>query len=161
MFSWRKTLWRAAALAAAGSAVGLVHNRFSPEGIGLREHPLQATAQLDGSSFLNLDEARAKWEAGVAFLDARAEDFYLAGHIRRALSLPISDFESAFARVEGEFPPKEQELVCYCSGFGCEESVELAQRLIERGYARVFVYLGGWPEWSEAGLPVDAVEAPE
>lgn len=158
MFSWKKTVARAAALAACGAAVGLLHNQVSPRGIALTRHPLQAVAGLAETSFLNLGQARAKWEAGVPFLDARAEDFYLLGHIRGALSLPVSDFEAAFAGVKESLPAKEEELVCYCSGFGCEESVELAGKLISLGYSRVFVYLGGWPEWSEAGLPSEGLE---
>lgn len=160
MVPFRQILLRTAVLVLAAATAGLVWNRNCPNrwcdrGIRLNEHPLQAAAQLDDSRFINLEQARAKHEAGVAFVDARAEDFYLLGHIRGAISLPVSDFEAAFAAREKDIPGKDQELVCYCSGFGCEESVELAHELLRRGYARVFVYLGGWPEWSEAGLPLD------
>jgi rhodanese-related sulfurtransferase len=161
MASLPPILLRAAVLVLAAATTGLVWNRNCPNrwcdrGVKLNQHPLQAAAGLDPSHFIDLGQARARHQAGVMFVDARAEDFYLIGHIEGALSLPVADFETAFAAREKDLPEKDQELVCYCSGFGCEESVELAQKLLERGYSRVLVYLGGWPEWSEAGLPVES-----
>jgi 3-mercaptopyruvate sulfurtransferase SseA len=31
----------------------------------------------------------------------------------------------------------------------------LAQQLIFKGYKRVFVLLGGWKAWSDAGYPIE------
>jgi len=162
MVPFRQVLLRATVLALAAATAGLVWNRNCPHrwcdrGIRLNEHPLQAVAHLDESQFITLEQARAKHQAAIAFIDARAEDFYALGHIRGAISLPVSDFQTAFAAREKDLSGKDQELICYCSGFGCEESVELAQELLKRGYTRVLVYLGGWPEWSEAGLPAEGI----
>ena len=77
----------------------------------------------------------------------------MLGHIRGAVSLPVTDFETLLPEKRRELPSPDEEIVCYCSGYGCEESVELADKLKASGYRHVFVYLGGWPEWSEAQLP--------
>lgn len=153
---WR-TLLRAGALVSLAVVMGLLHNLvISPEGIGLTQNPLQAVSGLHETHFIELEEAKAKWGEGVPFIDARAEEFYtFEGHIRGAISLPYVDFEETYPLIEAELPPKEQEVVCYCSGFGCEESAELAKLLMARGYRRVLIYEGGWPEWVEAGLPVE------
>lgn len=160
MFSWARTVLGAAAIVGCAIAVGLFHNHISPEGIGLTQHPLEAVSALDSSRFLTtLEETEAKWRAGVTFVDARAEDFYLyEGHIPGAISLPVLDFDTAFPKVKDQLPSPDEEIVCYCSGYGCEESTELAKKLAEEGYRRVYVYTGGWPEWSEAGLPFETAE---
>lgn len=153
----KMTILRAAALVLVSIAMGLLHNYVvSSEGIRVEQNPLQAVSGLEEARFIELEEAEAKWKQGVLFVDARAEEFFTyEGHIKGALSLPYLQFEDVFPRVQSELPPGERELVCYCSGFGCEESVELAKLLHNKGYARVLVYEGGWPEWLDAGLPVE------
>jgi len=157
MFSWRMTVLRALLLVGGSLIMGLVHNYvFSRQGIEIGQSPLQADSGLDEARFIDLREAHAKWKADAIFIDARAEDFYIAeGHIKKAVSLPNKDFETAFARAERRLPSKDHELVIYCSGFGCEDSPELAKKLIGRGYGHVFVYEGGYPEWNDAGLPIE------
>ena len=160
MSGWGKTLLGAGAIVACAIAVGLVHNRISPEGIGLRQHPLQAVSDLEPTWFLDTPEAKKKWDEGVTFVDARAEDFYqYGGHIAGAISLPVMEFDAVFPQVKERLPSPDEEIVCYCSGFGCEESIELARKLAEKGYRLAYVYEGGWPEWSEAGLPSEVEEA--
>lgn len=158
----RGTLLRAAALVGASVLMGLVHNYvFSHEGIELSRSPLQAVSGLEEARFIGREEAKAKWDRDVTFVDARAEEFYrYEGHIEGALSLPYEDFETAYQRVGGRLPGKDREIVCYCSGYGCEESAEVAKLLMARGYGRVFVYEGGWPDWREAGLPVELPPEP-
>jgi rhodanese-related sulfurtransferase len=142
--------------------MGLLHNYVvSSNGIRVEQNPLQAVSGLEVDRFLELAEAEAKWKQGVTFVDARAEEFFIyEGHIEGALSLPYIQFEEVFPLIQNELPPKDGELVCYCSGFGCEESVELAKLLHSKGYRRVFIYEGGWPEWLDAGLPVVVPEEP-
>ncbi len=157
---WGRTVLGSLAIVASAVAVGFVHSGISPEGIGLTQHPLEAVSELDSSRFLNsLEETKAKWEAGIAFIDACAEDFYLyEGHIPEAISLPVMEFDTVFPKVKDKLPPLDDEIVCYCSGYGCEESTELARKLMEEGYRVVYVYTGGWPEWTEAGLPTEVSE---
>lgn len=154
MSYWGRLFLGALGIVACGTVMGLVHNHVSAEGIGLTQHPLQAVSDLEESWFLDTSAAKRKWDEGVTFVDARAEDFYLyEGHIAGAISLPVLEFDSVFPLVKDRLPAPEDEIVCYCSGFGCEESTELARRLTEAGYRFVYVYKGGWPEWSEAELP--------
>lgn len=156
MFSWKSTVLRSLILVGISLAVGLVHNyAFSQQGIRLGQSPLQAVSGLAEALFIDLTAAHDKWKAGAIFVDAREEVFYLyEGHIEKSVSLPNKDFEAAFARSGELLSPKDRELVIYCSGFGCEDSAELAKMLMDKGYSYVFVYEGGWPEWSDAGLPI-------
>jgi rhodanese-related sulfurtransferase len=163
MTPWRERSVKIALLVAASVGMGIFHNYVvSHEGIRLVQNPLQAVSGLEENWFIELEEAGEKWNKGATFIDARAEDFYTyEGHIKGAISLPYEDFESAFDRVRESLPPPEKDLVCYCSGYGCEESAEVAKMLNIKGYRRVFVYEGGWPEWSEAGYPVEMPSSSE
>lgn len=156
MFSWKVTVARCLLLMGGSVVMGLIHNHvFSQQGIELGRSPLVAVSGVDEVRFIDLKEAEIQWKADATFVDARPEEFYLAeGHIKNALSLPNQDFETAFSRAQ-EFLPRQESLVIYCSGYGCEDSAELAGKLMGKGYLNVFVYEGGWPEWSEAGLPVE------
>ena len=160
MFFWRTILLRAIALVAVSVVVGAFYNSVvSRDGIGLYQSPLQAASGMEEARFIGLEGAEERWKRGAVFIDARQQDFYThEGHIKGAVSLPFEDFDAGFARVKDRLPSKDAELVCYCSGYGCEESAEIAKLLIEHGYRRVLVYEGGWPEWTEAGLPVEMPE---
>jgi rhodanese-related sulfurtransferase len=154
MSVWGRTVLGALGIVACAAAVGTVHNHVSGEGIGFAQHPVQAVSNMEASWFLDTPAAKKKWDEGVTFVDARATDLYLyEGHIAGAISLPVLEFDSVFPLVKDRLPSPDEEIVCYCSGFGCEESTELARRLTEAGYRSVYVYEGGWPEWSEANLP--------
>lgn len=156
MSDWVRTIVGALGIMAGATLVGLVHNYVSAEGIGLAEHPLRAVSGMEESWFVDTPGAKAKWDEGVTFVDARAKDFYLyEGHIAGAISIPVLEFDSVFPEVKDRLPSFDEEIVSYCSGFGCEESLELARKLREAGYRRVYVYEGGWPEWSEAELPAE------
>ena len=50
---------------------------------------------------------------------------------------------------------KDAFLVLYCSGFDCHDSKTLGDKLIQAGFRQVFVFEGGFPEWRDAGYPVD------
>lgn len=93
--------------------------------------------------------------AGAALLlDARNLDLYQQEHLPAARSLPWGEIESRLEafRKEVSF---QHPLIAYCSGYGCEDSFLLAQRLIAAGYKDVRVFEGGLPEWLDAGLPVE------
>jgi 3-mercaptopyruvate sulfurtransferase SseA len=49
-------------------------------------------------------------------------------------------------------------LVLYCSGYGCPDSFDLGIILLAEGYRDVRVFEGGFPEWADAGLPVERGE---
>jgi rhodanese-related sulfurtransferase len=101
-------------------------------------------------------EAQRLFEEGhVLFVDARASDDFARGHIPGAISLPIGEFE---ADIKGfrQAHALTQPIVTYCSGRLCQDSHELAQRLMEQGYTDVKVFIDGFPGWEAEGYPVEA-----
>lgn len=93
-------------------------------------------------------------QAGAVLVDARDGIPYAEGHLPGALSLPLGEVD---ARLDGfrRQVAVGQPLVIYCNGYGCPDSFDLGVRLLKEGYRDVRVFEGGFPEWRDAGLPVE------
>jgi len=100
-------------------------------------------------------EALRLFEEGRAlFVDARASEDFGRGHIPGAISLPIGEFEALIAAFR-QTHALTQPIVTYCSGRLCHDSHDLAQRLLDRGYTDVMVFVDGFPGWEAEGYPVE------
>jgi rhodanese-related sulfurtransferase len=106
-------------------------------------------------STINLEEARTLYETkGAIFIDARHEFDFRRGHIKSALSIPLSEFDSRLQSVK--VLPKDKVIIVYCDGSECNSSIELAAKLYENGFGGVRFFLGGWQEWSNSKLPTES-----
>lgn len=101
-----------------------------------------------------LAEVRELAAAGALLIDARESALYAEGRLPGALSLPLGEVEALLPEFRRKVDPSRT-LVLYCSGYGCPDSFDLGLRLIAEGYGDVRVFEGGFPEWRDAGLPVD------
>jgi len=151
----------------ASSVVGLVYNAVYPKGIPLvrkkvevgdtlvtRPNDQQPDTHLV-SKVLSLAEAYEYHGSGQAvFLDARARTDFEDKRIAGAVSLPESDFDEAYLRAAQFLTPRTH-IIVYCQGRECDESMIVQERLVEMGYSRVDVFLGGMPEWLDAGYPTE------
>ena len=88
------------------------------------------------------------------FLDARDAGDYEKGHIPGAIRLTNVEAQNEPERMKG-LPLQGKPTIVYCEGGTCEASLELARYLIESGWKKVLVYMGGFPEWNAAGNPVE------
>lgn len=117
--------------------------------------PTFSSAENSQIAPAGLLQVRELYEKDLAlFVDARETPAFDAAHIRKAVSLPVSEFE----RKQPEFRKKHDlstRLVVYCSGYGCHDSRLLSEKLYNTGYHDILVFEGGLPEWKEAGLPVE------
>lgn len=88
----------------------------------------------------------------VVFVDARKEEEHVKGHIPNSQNIDIHKFEEDMdfqrATVPKIYSFISKPIVVYCGGGACELSHELANKLKEFGAKRVFIYLGGWNEYS-------------
>lgn len=102
---------------------------------------------------IDLGQAMENFESGSAvFVDAREEAFYSLGHIPKALNLPRSEFAKAYPGFASQ-AAKTAALILYCSERECQDGLIVAKALLGLGFSDVRVFLGGWQEWKEAGLP--------
>jgi cytochrome c oxidase cbb3-type subunit 3/ubiquinol-cytochrome c reductase cytochrome c subunit len=97
----------------------------------------------------HLDVVKAQLDRGarMALLDARAPSDYIGEHIADAVSVPFYDPDFYAPQL-----PKDAWLVCYCS---CPhaESGQLAQKLLQLGFAKVTVLDEGLRVWKAKGYP--------
>jgi rhodanese-related sulfurtransferase/DNA-binding MarR family transcriptional regulator len=105
-----------------------------------------------GLDIVTRAELNRRIKAGdVIVLDVRPEVEYSAGHITGAVSLPVKDLAKRLRNL-----PKGADVVAYCRGPYCVFADDAVRALGRRGY-RAFRLEDGYPEWAQAGLPVEAL----
>jgi rhodanese-related sulfurtransferase len=175
-------------LGAVGVLVALGANALSPHGLKLTRnyspgnalagHSLVAPTngsppsanlekQLRAEGLQLADSAEAahlftdpRREQGlVLFVDARDDQHYRAGHIPGAIQLDHYHPENYLAAVLPASQAAEQ-IVVYCKGGSCEDSEQTAIFLRDAGVPkeRLFVYPGGFDEWSARHMPIETGE---
>jgi rhodanese-related sulfurtransferase/DNA-binding transcriptional ArsR family regulator len=92
--------------------------------------------------------ARRIKDGQVTVLDVRPEDEFAAGHLPRAVNIPLRELPRRLRDL-----PKNREVVAYCRGPYCVLAFEAAALLRKHGFD-VRRLEGGYPEWEAAGLPV-------
>ena len=85
----------------------------------------------------------------VVVLDVRPNEEYVAGHIAGAVSLPLAQLRRRLADL-----PAHRRIVAYCRGPYCVLAAEAVRLLRQRGFDAVRL-ADGYPEWRDAGLPVE------
>jgi rhodanese-related sulfurtransferase len=128
---------------------GLTWNALSGRGFALGRSVLVQA----GDELVEVRAAKTLLDRGALFLDARPRDFWRMSRIPGALPLPEEEFDSAFQELEPRIR-RASAVVVYCSGYGCEASLDVARKLRERGIA-AGVLDEGLPAWEDAALPLD------
>jgi rhodanese-related sulfurtransferase len=54
--------------------------------------------------------------------------------------------------------PKGEEIIVYCGGPKCPQSLQAAQKLTDLGYTNVSAYEGGLEAWKNAGNKIERLE---
>jgi len=120
---------------------------------------------LPGAQIISATEAKALIAKGVPVYDVRVEEEYHTAHVPGALSVPYKEGsakEVGFDQADDQFAlnklPKDKNapFMMYCDGTICWKSYKSAVMAIEAGWKNVYWFRGGFPEWKEAGLPVES-----
>jgi ArsR family transcriptional regulator len=105
--------------------------------------------ERDAIEAVSREELAARVKAGlVTVLDVRPEDEYAAGHLPRAINIPLRELSRRLRQL-----PKSREIVAYCRGPYCVLAFEAVAFLRKRGW-KARRLEDGFPEWKAAGLPV-------
>ena len=102
---------------------------------------------------ITLEQAYKLYNTGVIFIDARDESDFLAGHITNAINIPFDDYDNHMQKLKQL--SKKKPMVIYCAGTDCDLSHLLANLLFEQGFKQVYVFFGGWIEWTNANYPIE------
>lgn len=184
IFPFGKTAKQACFLFLFSFLFAILFNLFYSDGIELKVKPPKAL-RVDFHKAASVASSYAGWGAGPTpsvsedpeedriprvsligakirfdhkssiFLDARKFDEYKEGHIPGAIDFFADEFDKFAPQVLPQLPDKNQEIIAYCHGSGCELSILLAKKLVEQGYTNVKVFFGGWPQWKKAAYPID------
>jgi len=150
--NWKHTIITAAIIVAVACVFALATNAARSDGIPLIRPEIVASDA--NGPIISLARAKELYDRGVPFIDSRSPQEYRAGHIRNARLLFYSHVEEDWELVMAGIALAD-EVAVYCSGEGCNSSYLVADHLMNVGYEKVFVFHGGWPEWSAAGYPVN------
>ena len=102
---------------------------------------------------ISLEIAKDLFDKEFLFIDARAEEYYLEGHIPGAicnddLDQLINDIDNRM--INNDF------FVVYCSDDDCGSSEDLAYQLQDQGFTDIYLFKGGWKQWTENNLPIES-----
>ncbi len=148
----RTALGQAALIIALSAVLGFGYT--AARGTGLFARAGADLAQRPAPVFISYDEALAYFRSDTAtFLDARHPFDYGLGHIKGAINIPLSEFDSS--RQALQQIPKSRLIVTYCDGVECNSSIGLALKLDSAGYSRIRIFFSGWREWTDNKQPVD------
>ncbi len=109
---------------------------------------------------IHLEEAKVLFESGKAlFIDTRGKFEYNQSHIPGAVEISVGEAASKIPQMADIL--KDKVLVPYCHGAGCHLSDKVAYALYDAGYRKIAIYFGGWPEWTNAKMPIEEYQSPE
>lgn len=121
--------------------------------------------ELAGAQVIEAKQASDLIAKGVTVVDARNEAEYLDGRVKGAVLIPyheVSAKEIGFDAVDDKFDlaklpqDKNAAILLYCDGTPCWKSYKASILAIRGGYKNIFWFRGGFPEWKEAGYPVES-----
>lgn len=83
-------------------------------------------------------------------------DGYFKGEmIPGSRRVPLDTIGRELSKVQS---PKGEEIIVYCGGPTCPQSLQAAQKLMDLGYSNVRAYEGGLKEWRKAGNKIEHLE---
>jgi len=108
------------------------------------------TNDSQGIIEISLEIAKDLFDKNILFIDARAEEYFIEGHIPGALC--NDDFDQLMDDIDSRLTDNNYFIV-YCSDDDCGSSEELARRLFDQGYLKIYLFKGGWKQWTENNFP--------
>ena len=141
--------------------ISLTVNLLSSKPLPLLSKELEQAENIDFDTdepilqIISLEQAREFYEKDILFLDARDEAYFNKGHIKGSLKNIF--FMELLFNIES-LQSKQDPLVVYCGDPGCGDSEYLAYNLQDAGFTKLYVFKGGWLEWSAAEYPSESIK---
>lgn len=174
MNSGTTAVWRRESIRLAGTCAGLLAlaallgsaaNLLRPAStrlpwIGDWQHHVENLAFKAGIPVTFLAGARERvGDPSTVVFDARISEHYAAGHLPRALSLPVAEAETRIGAYAERLTPQTP-ILTYCDVADCTDGLDLAAKLRQMGFENLTLYPGGYAEWVQYGGAVDKGEKP-
>jgi rhodanese-related sulfurtransferase len=108
---------------------------------------------VEGSVKIEAAGAKALFDRGVVFIDARGSGPYSRGHIPNAINLHTN--RDLTNEALSELVGLDEEVVFYCGGEDCPLSAYACAKALVWGYTKVYYFAAGYPAWQDAGYPIE------
>jgi rhodanese-related sulfurtransferase len=141
---------QAGALAAIALGIGLVCHSVTEAGFLAYPAGVAATQRAHASDFIpriDLPTAQRWHERGAIFIDARLKPDFDAGHVERAISIPV-DANDVVRRKAVKDLCQGDSIVVYCQSESCSFAEVVAAKLHLDGFSNISILPGGWMEWT-------------
>lgn len=114
-----------------------------------------ATTASSLGLMIDAKAAKALFDQGVIFLDARIQPEFDAGHVPQAFLLNSTMFGTPAADDAMKVLDTNAPVVIYCGGGDCDASKNVAILLQQAGFKQIHIIEKGFPEWKELGYPIE------
>lgn len=144
--------------------IAFLFNHYSPNGIALigqwetSKGHVKAKSKSDpvSSSMEIVDVDRIKNIIDTnerKLIDVRSRSAYDAGHLPKAVSFPLSDFDKNISNLLSTIK-RDEPLLVYCESIDCPASHTFAKQLIFLKYTDIKIFSGGFLAWEEKGYQI-------
>ncbi len=127
---------------------GLLFNVLMPQGIGWLPPEVSHPRWQE----VSLSRARALWEQGALFVDARDPGLYQVARVKGAVNIYPAEMGLLLRLLQAKLK-KAPALVVYGRSFSRFPAATVAQELKRRGFGQVLVMKAPFREWRLAGYP--------
>lgn len=125
-------------------------NRSNPNGIPF----FPSTPDRSAIGTINASAAMANLQrGGTIIVDAMPSNFYQKGHIKGAVNMPLALFDIIYMMSFAD-EDKEKEIIVYGDTISRMYDLEIANKLMVRGFKNVRILDGGLSAWEAAGYPI-------
>lgn len=128
-----------------------IFNYSNPNGIPLFPDFPDRTAMASISPTAAMEELQS---GNALILDAMPENFYQKQHIKDAISMPLPLFDIVYMMTLAD-EDKDRKIIVYGDTISKQYDLELASKLLLRGYQNVRILEGGLAAWERLGYPVE------
>ena len=131
--------------------LAVIFNYSNPNGISLFPEFPKRNLVPSVNPAVALEELRL---GETLFLDARPANFYHKRHIKGAINIPLNIFDIVYLMT---FPKEDKgkKIIIYGGTISRLYDLELADKLLLRGYKQVKILQGGLPAWEGKGYPME------
>jgi rhodanese-related sulfurtransferase len=128
----------------------MVYHFTNDEGLLANANATAAIQQAHTGNFIpKIGERKVHklLDSDTVFIDARRARDYKAGHLERAISVPVDANDVGRQKATAEIP-KDSPIVMYCQSASCKYAEIVAIKLKNEGYSNISIFKGGWAEWA-------------
>jgi rhodanese-related sulfurtransferase len=131
--------------------LAVIFNYSNPNAIPLFPDPPDRSSIPSVSPSAAMEEVQG---GDTLILDARPENFYQKSHITGAVNMPLPLFDIVYMMTLAD-EDKEKKIIVYGGTISKNYDLELANKLVLRGYQNVKVLGGGLAAWEEKAYPIE------